>query len=797
MDEAKNSPRKVIVRLYTRVDGHKLRVRAALAGEPHTALGGKLLIEIVLGDTGNIEGKCRGPQKAVMRRTIRKLLPGAAEEAVFAVSKLPHGDWSVRPTFIDRHGRACETEVVQDRLFSDMPKWFGSAEAVSRKVMPPWTPIEVHEMHAGLSVNCWGREHKFNAGPFLAQVFSRGKALLSGPMRLRAVANGRELRWRKPKLECLGHAPDQVVLTCAQMSNYLTFSGQTEVDFDGMIRFDFALTPSAPVRLDALALEIPIHKKHAKYFYQYRGRAGTDTKIGSIPAGGLVKGFRPCVWIGDEDLGLSWFAESDEDWFHADPDRCITVKREGSGVVLRLHLVSTPVELAPTDGSIFPYSDRRPLRKKCLRYTFGLQATPVKPAAKDAWDYRIFCLQQRNDAGVNERLEMPPKLLDRLVACGVRTVVIFEHWTDIEAHAVPRDKAKLKEIIRKIHQRGMQVLLYFGFLLSDIAPEYRDLAHSSLALPKTGWSLMHYPPQPLQTAWRVCLRSAWQDFLAEGVAGVMDELDADGVYLDGTASPYSCRNMLHGCGTLRYDAGIGPTFPVFSVRGAMRRIYDAVISRKPGGQVNVHNSTCMVMPSLAWATSTWDGEQFAGLELGTPHKDFLSLDTFRTEFMGRQWGVPAELLCYNRPLSFHQAWALALVHDVPVRAMLKGQANDIEYNRDIWQVMDEFGRKEATWIPYWQNTNYVAVSPKTVYVSLYQHPAHGVLAVISNLGRKAATARLAFKPEALRLEHGKQATLMQWTPGKLEPMTRTPVSLRYGKIRLALDSVDWRMLWLR
>ena len=375
-------------------------------------------------------------------------------------------------------------------------------------------------------------------------------------------------------------------------------------------------------------------------------------------------------------------------------------------------------------------------------------------------------------------------------------MAIFEHWTDIEGHTIPQNKAKLKKIIRDLHERGMQVLLYFGFLLSEIAPEYNKLGHSSLALPKTGWSLMQYPPQPLQTAWRVCLRSTWQDFLAESVAYVMDELDADGVYLDGTAAPYSCRNMLHGCGNLRHDASVGPTFPIFSVRSAMRRIYDAVKSRKPDGQINVHNSACMVMPTLSWATSTWDGEQFAGLEWGARYKNFLDLDAFKTEFMGHQWGVPAELLTYEKPLNFHQAWALAIVHDVPVRAMLKGQKNDVEYNRDIWAVMDEFGRKQADWIPYWRNENYLSVSPKEVCVSLYRHPKNGVLAVVSNLSNRPMTVKLAFNLQSLDLKGCDDATLMKWTLGKLKPLARTPVSLRDGRIELKMKSTDWLMLWI-
>ena len=200
----------------------------------------------------------------------------------------------------------------------------------------------------------------------------------------------------------------------------------------------------------------------------------------------------------------------------------------------------------------------------------------------------------------------------------------------------------------------------------------------------------------------------------------------------------------HGCGALRYDGSIVPVYPIFSVRSAMRRLYAAVKSRKRNGQVNTHNSGDVVMPAVGFSTSTWDGEQFAGLKAGTPTERFLPLDSFRTEFMGHQWGVPAELLCYvNKPLTFRQAWALSLLHDVPVRAMLATSDNtDLDLNTAIWNAMDNFGRKQATFHGYWNNARHVRVSPRGAFASVYVHPTHGRLVVVSNLDQKKQTVRV-------------------------------------------------------
>jgi hypothetical protein len=73
--------------------------------------------------------------------------------------------------------------------------------------------------------------------------------------------------------------------------------------------------------------------------------------------------------------------------------------------------------------------------------------------------------------------------------------------------------------------------------------------------------------------------------------------------------------------------------------------------------------------TLAFCDSYWDGEQFEMYVHG--QKDpcaLLPLDTFRAEFMGRQWGLDPEFLVYEgRPFTRDEALAVALLHDVLTR----------------------------------------------------------------------------------------------------------------------------------
>ena len=156
-------------------------------------------------------------------------------------------------------------------------------------------------------------------------------------------------------------------------------------------------------------------------------------------------------------------------------------------------------------------------------------------------------------------------------------------------------------------------------------------------------------------------------------------------------------NTAHGCGYRRPDGSIGPSYPIFATRSLLKRIYTIVRKHDPRGQVNVHQSSCMVTPTLAFATSYWDGEHVQGLPRPKEPGAILPMDAFRCEFMGHNWGVPAELLHYDSgPLKRSEAMALGLLHDVPVRPFTM---QDLDQLTRIWQAFDAFGRHEAVWIP--------------------------------------------------------------------------------------------------
>jgi hypothetical protein len=155
----------------------------------------------------------------------------------------------------------------------------------------------------------------------------------------------------------------------------------------------------------------------------------------------------------------------------------------------------------------------------------------------------------------------------------------------------------------------------------------------------------------------------------------------------------------------------------------------------------------MTIPTLSFATSYWDGEQLQGLARQSSAFKVLPLDAFRAEFMGHNWGVPAELLWYSGgPFRRGEAEAMAFLHDIPARP---SGMEDLATLSRLWTARDKFGCRQAAWLPYWENEKYVRSSPAGVKVSLHNRPGRGLLATIVNTGPQACEAEVAFDLKAL------------------------------------------------
>ena len=610
-------------------------------------------------------------------------------------------------------------------------------------VPSPWTPVEAKD---GV-VSVWGREYAFASNALPVGMKSGGRDLLAGPMRIVcADTNGNPIAWKKGG-SWVQEQDDESATVCAwQEAVEIAADATARVEFDGMIKVTLAIVSGPKFREGSISkawLEIPLKPESATLYVFSPMKWGLVNNTGGV-TGPMAWPFRCSVWLGDEKAGLCWFCESDENMRPADPERMVEVDpavaeakagRAGEKeTVLRIHLVDKPVELPVT-------------------WTFGLQATPVKPWSR-AWNARhvmhsppmgVGTVVKRPEVWWTAQRAFPDgKVLESLDAAksnGVTTIMFHEDWIPIQNNPSPR--SDFKPIVDACHARGIQATAYLGYEISPLDPLWEKYHDTGLARLASGRPLTCWFREPGQRDYRVCYKSGFADDWLARAFKAYDALGLDGFYLDTTITPGRCANEKHGCGWRDASGRLHETYPIFAIRSMMRRLYEFVQSR--GGVVNAHQSSYVCPATLAFVHSYWDGEQLSAIDCNV--KRTLNLEAFRAEFMGRNHGVPCEFLCYEKPgkWTYDDALALTLLHDVLVRPCGFAAVPRVAH---VWKALDAFDFTRAEWIPYWENP--VAVQPESVKASVYKKGGESLI-VVSNLSPdSAARAEVALPGNATR-----------------------------------------------
>jgi len=678
--------------------------------------------------------------------------------------KLPSGDYLLTVTARNAAGNSLAS-AQKEVAIPDRPAWLGSKAGLTESVLPPYTPVQVGEDSGAVSLGVWGRTYRLGSRPLPEQISSREAALLSEPMRLLAVVAGKELAWSEAAPAIRERTPAQATLEQTVSAAAINLQCLSKIEYDGLLRTECILSSDAPAQLQSLVLEIPLKKEHARYLYTWPivyGGAGFSGQL-SRP---VELGFHPIVWLGDEARGLSWMCESENQWAPDDAARAIQVVPGNEQTLLRIRILGKPTALKPG----------RP-----LRYTFAFQATPLKPMGKDGWELRFSgCPWYGYDYDLlKNRALLGKPALARMKELGIRTL-IAGNWTPAMTYPWPLERAAdFKALVKACHAHGIRVIPYLGYQISEKAPEFPSVRDEVVLSPRST-NADKYPGMQPQMVSTVCLRSIWQDALADYVSRMMDDFDIDGIYLDSTNMPFPCMNALHGCEARRIDGTPVPVYPVFAVRDTFRRLYAVVKGKKADGIVDSHVFDCMNSAALGFSTSYWNGEQLSSSRFPS---DALPLDRFRTEFMGVNWGVPCELLAYQMG-GFRNGLAVSLPHDVLVRNF----SDDLLLSQSLWKLMDDFGRAEASFTPYYSQECPVRGLPKDWIASVYRHPSHGALLIISNLSRQEGRATLKLDRKLLGLD---------LSGGVVDGLTRHALPEKDGSLEIVLPAAGWKYLWMQ
>lgn len=613
------------------------------------------------------------------------------------------------------------------------------------KIPSPFIPLRVSAEGLTHTVDVIGRSYTFGADGMISSINSQGKELLASPMRLVLEEDGVSAQFCDDYSEnesesfIQSRSDESAVICGCKQSQRFIIDFCTTVNFDGSCDIDLKLMPRGltvaqalgvegfeplKFKLDKLWLEIPLKNELCDLYhmfpsgdkYCYDGsviKSSSTAGSGKIPKSGFHIPFKPILWLGNESLGLGWFAENDRGWQNEEGNRAIEILKTENETVLRIHLLdSHPTNWTSEYTKGF-------MHYQPIDFHFGFQATPVKPYPKNPYIHNALHL----DCGIKIKGNYRDFLdkenrFDRLKEKGVTTLILHEKWNKSQNWFELSEftEAQVKHIADECHKRGIKVYTYFGYEISTMSPMWSQLSDKVVNKNAEGKFGGGWWRVPFQRALSVCYNNEYADYFIDGIARIMDNCNIDGVYLDSTANPRFCCSMEHGCGWRDANGSIHGSYPINSIRALFRKLHDTVKSR--GGHINVHFYGVVNFTVLPYIDQVWCGETLQS-ELMQGKTECLDLDFFRTEYIGRNMGVPTEFLAYERrPLwKFEDALSCAVLHGILPRP------NDIEYPLElmsrVWEIFDGFPIANSKWMPYWENN--AKSSDDRVKVSYYRY----------------------------------------------------------------------------
>ena len=111
------------------------------------------------------------------------------------------------------------------------------------KVIKPFTPVTLERGESQNTVGVVGRTYTFDKASMLSSITSRGKELLSSPIRLVGTEDGEDIKWNVVDCKVFSHTQEQAVIVGSLQSECFIINTAFKIEYDGYIDIDFKVMP--------------------------------------------------------------------------------------------------------------------------------------------------------------------------------------------------------------------------------------------------------------------------------------------------------------------------------------------------------------------------------------------------------------------------------------------------------------------------------------------------------------------------------------------------------------------------
>ncbi|MDD3952794.1 MAG: DUF6067 family protein [Lentisphaeria bacterium] len=553
--------------------------------------------------------------------------------------------------------------------------------------------------------------------------------LLAAPISLSAIIDGRSVQLQSGSYEVQKQTRSNMKFAAKARLGELDANISNSLEYDGFAWIELTLQPKHAMNLEKLTLDIPLLPGQATLMYEISDKrlgfsaGATASRQGVIwdsmqqpNTAGTFGNFKPMVWVGNEDRGLTWCAESDRYWSLDERQPALELVREQDRVVLRVHFVNKAFALS-----------------KPRTIAFGIQPTPSKPLPASWRSWLV---------GANP--ELPNVHSFQYSAAVSRNSEASKFHAFCSYNPYPDSYAEAKEAMDQYRNRGQVFLRY----------QLVDWIRYMLETPEGRVYRGEW-----ERVWMNSFTKSFQDFKAYHYDQYLKNVGMFTVYED-EAYLRPMRDLALDAGYLRSDGEIQAEFGIRGLRETLRRNAAVWIENGMPNYYAIHKSGVTMTPCHSFAAISIDGEQRF---LDNPNRDYIDnwpLDFVRAHVMGRQFGVVPVFLSEVR-LSMAEygeekirkanrsLLTLMLLHDIitwhawnthtPTRDLVHRAKSDFN-----------LGDESVHFHPYWseQSRQLFDCKQDAIKISAWQN-GEQLFIVAANLGEQDLLAEIEYHPERI------------------------------------------------
>lgn len=624
--------------------------------------------------------------------------------------------------------------------------WLDSKIGLDDSLYKPYTPVQLQ----GNTLRILGRELRFDRYGLPDKITSNfsgsndrtggpAKDILSGPIRLLAFSNDKELIWK-------GKKPVITLKTEGAVSwNTQLYNGQTlleiaaKMECDGHIDYQVTLTAGEDLALDDIQLQIPYAGQTATYMMGLGRKGGKrpehwDWKWDKQLANNLL-------WIGDMNAGLQCKLKHESpDWSLYNFGKTGTYKdwsNEGHGGC------TINDEVQDKGRVLFKaFTGRKMLRKgQTVHLNFGLLITPVKPLDNHHWEERYFQADPPVDNWRKEAIDKGATVMNVHQGNLLNPYINYPFITTdtltkyINANRKFGIRTKIYYTVRELSNYAAELWAFRSLgdeiftpgLGAQLADQFADDGLGGNLYAKGGPWLVEHLRTRYDAAWHTPLAGGEYDmsirtqglsrlhnYYLEGLGWLAKNTGMRGIYLDGVG----------------YDREIMKRVRKVLDRSADSCLVDFHSGNNFSASYGMNSPANQYMELFPCINSLWLGEGYNYDE---------GPDYWLTEMAGLPFGLYGEMLngCGNA-----------------YRGMLYGMTSRLGWvgcdPSSLWKLWDEFGIRQSRMIGYWDADIPVKCNREDVKLTVYQKEDK-LLIVYASWAKEDCHIRLSPNWNALKM----------------------------------------------